>query len=83
MVKPGAEPTLFRGAELNEPFRRVIHGSRQVTRRLVAPVRRYRLRQHPLGCSDADLDRALGGRSISEQLKGPVLASLPDLARCQ
>jgi hypothetical protein len=81
MVKPGAEPTLFRGAELKEPFRRVIHGSRQVVRKLVAPARRYRLRQHPLGCSDADLDRALGGKSISEQLKGPVLASLPDLAR--
>lgn len=81
ITKPGAEPDLFRQGGLKEPTRRALHGGRQVVRRLVAPARRRWLRQHPLGCSDADLDRALGGRSITEQLEGPVLASLPDLTR--
>ncbi|MEX1218798.1 MAG: alginate lyase family protein [Solirubrobacterales bacterium] len=49
-------------------------------RKLFAPARRRRLRHRPLGLSEADLDRALGGKSISEQLKGPVLTSLPSLA---
>ena len=44
-------------------------------------VRERVLRRRPLSAAPGELEQALGGASLVEQLRGPVLAALPTVAR--
>ncbi len=63
------------------PVRGTRRALRFLRRRVRGRVRDRMLRRRPLRVGAAELERALGGAALVEQLRGPVLAALPTVAR--